>query len=68
MDKGRDVLPVPNECDFSTEAMWKALVWFYSHPYFTRVWAIQELNANRERLLHCGLKKVLWDRVSLVVC
>lgn len=64
----RDVLPVPNECDFSTKAMWKSLLWFYKHPYFTRVWAIQEVNANRERLLHCGLQKVLWDRVSLVAC
>ena len=66
--KAYGVLPVPNECDFSTEAMWKSLVWFYSHRYFTRVWAIQEVNANKERLLHCGLEKVLWDRVSLVAC
>jgi hypothetical protein len=48
--------------------MWKSLVWFYKHPYFTRVWAIQEVNANKERLLPCGLEKVLWDRVSLVAC
>ena len=26
------------------------------------------MNANRERLLHCGLETVLWDRVSLVAC
>jgi hypothetical protein len=68
MAKARDVLPVPNECDFNTEAMWKSLVWFYKHSYFTRVWAIQEVNANKERLLHCGHEKVLWDRVSLVAC
>ena len=68
MAKSRDVLPVPNECDFSTEAMWKSLLWFYKHPYFTRVWAIQEVNANKDRWLHCGLEKVLWDRVSLVAC
>ncbi len=68
MATARDVLPVPNECEFSTDAMWKSLVWFYKHPYFTRVWAIQEVNANKERFLHCGLEKVLWDRVSLVAC
>ncbi|KAG9234194.1 heterokaryon incompatibility protein-domain-containing protein [Amylocarpus encephaloides] len=68
MTKYRDALPVPNNCGFSTEAMWKSLVWFYSHPYFTRVWAIQEANANSERLLYCGLEKVAWNRVSLVAC
>jgi hypothetical protein len=68
MAKARDVIPVPNECDFSTEATWKSLLWFYKHPYFTRVWAIQEVNANKERLLYCGIEKILWDRVSLVAC
>jgi hypothetical protein len=64
--KSRDNLPVPNECDFSTNAMWKSLLWFYSHPYFTRVWAIQEVNANKERWVHCGHEKIEWDRVNLV--
>ncbi|CAG8961569.1 hypothetical protein HYFRA_00006103 [Hymenoscyphus fraxineus] len=68
MAKAHDTLPVPNECDFSADAMWKSLVWFYSHPYFTRIWTIQEVNANKERLLQCGLEKVIWDRVSLVAC
>jgi len=35
--KNRDYLPLPNECEFSTDAMWKSLIWFYSHSYFTRV-------------------------------
>ena len=64
--KNRDRLPLPNECEFSTNALWKSLIWFYSHPYFARVWAIQEVNANKERLLHCGFEKIVWDRVSLV--
>ncbi|CZT42403.1 uncharacterized protein RSE6_02303 [Rhynchosporium secalis] len=68
MAKANSLLPVPNECEFSTEAMWKSLVWFYKYPYFTRVWAIQEVNANKERLLYCGYEKVSWDRVSLVAC
>lgn len=68
MVKARDILPVPNECDFSSEALWKSLLWFYKHQYFTRVWAIQEVNANKDRLVHCGLEKVMWDRVSLVAC
>lgn len=64
--KNRDYLPLPNECEFSTENMWKSLIWFYSHSYFTRVWAIQEVNANKARLLHCGREKIEWDRVGLV--
>ena len=64
--KNRDTLPLPNACEFSTEAMWKALVWFYSHSYFTRVWAVQEVNANKARLLHCGRATIEWDRVALV--
>src|SRR4051812_34096522 len=68
MAKAREVLPVPNECEFSTEVTWASLLWLYKHSYFTRVWAIQEVNANKERLLHCGHEKVLWDRVSLVAC
>ncbi|KAB5571797.1 hypothetical protein GE09DRAFT_1216416 [Coniochaeta sp. 2T2.1] len=35
--------------------MWKALRWFYSHRYFTRVRVIQELNVNPRRTLHCNL-------------
>jgi Heterokaryon incompatibility protein (HET) len=64
--KNRDCLPLPNECEFSTDAMWKSLVWFYSHSYLTRVWAIQEISANKERWLHCGSEKIEWDRVDLV--
>ena len=64
--KNRDRLPLPNECEFSTNTLWESLIWFYCHPYFGRVWAIQEVNANRERLLQCGYEKTVWDRVSLV--
>ena len=64
--KNRDRLPLPSECEFSTEVVWKSLIWLYSHSYFTRVWVIQEVSANKERLLHCGLEKIGWDRVDLV--
>jgi Heterokaryon incompatibility protein (HET) len=64
--KKRDNLPLPNECEFSTDAMWESLIWFYSHPYFSRVWVIQEIGANKERLVHCGREKIEWDRVDLV--
>lgn len=64
--KNRPYLPLPNECGFSTDATWKSLIWFYSHPYFTRVWVIQEISANRERLVHCGREKIEWELVDLV--
>ena len=59
-------LYLPNECDFSTDVMWKSLVWLYSHSYCTRVWAIQEINANTERWVHCGQQKLEWDLIELV--
>jgi hypothetical protein len=64
--KHRDRLPLPNETDFSTEAMWKSLVWLYSHPYFTRVWVIQEISANMNRDVNVGNAKTAWNRVDLV--
>jgi hypothetical protein len=64
--KNRSSLPLPDECEFSTDAMWKSLVWFYSHPYFTRVWIVQEVNASRHRLVYCGQEKIEWDRIDLV--
>ncbi|KAF1992784.1 hypothetical protein P154DRAFT_595250 [Amniculicola lignicola CBS 123094] len=64
--KNRDKLPLPNETDFSTEAMWKSLVWFYSHSFFTRVWVIQEISANMNREVNVGYEKTVWNRVDLV--
>lgn len=64
--KHRDVLPLPNECYFSSDKTWETLVWFYSHQYFTRLWVIQEINANKERWVHCAREKVEWDRVDFV--
>ncbi|KAH0565722.1 hypothetical protein GP486_000886 [Trichoglossum hirsutum] len=64
--KNREHLPLPNECEFSTDTMWESLIWFYSRSYFTRVWIIQEINANKERWVHCGHQRIEWDRVELV--
>lgn len=64
--KNRAGLPVPSECEFSTDATWKSLIWFYSHRYFTRVWVIQEISANKERLVHCGRETIEWERIDLV--
>lgn len=66
ISKNRACLPLPSECEFSTDATWKSLIWFYSHSYFTRVWVIQEMGANNERLIHCGREKIEWELVDLV--
>src|SRR4051812_19234950 len=64
--KHRNSLPVPDQCEFSSEVLWKSLTWFYSFPYFSRAWVIQEVNANRERIAHCGYEVIEWDLVELV--
>lgn len=64
--KNRSRLPLPNHLDFITDEMWKSLIWLYSHQYFTRVWVVQEISANHERLVHCGCEKLEWELVDLV--
>ena len=64
--KNRNKLPLPNHLDFITDDMWKSLIWLYSHHYFTRVWVVQEISANHERLVHCGCEKIEWELVDLV--
>lgn len=66
LTKRRELLPLPNECEFSNDTIWKALSWFYSHIYFTRVWIIQEINVPGDRVLHCGHELIEWERVDLV--
>ncbi|PNP79445.1 hypothetical protein FNYG_07280 [Fusarium nygamai] len=64
--QNRSLIPLPNEIKAITKDMWKSLAWLYSHTYFTRVWVIQEINANQSRLVHCGHSTIEWDQVELV--
>ena len=64
--KNRERLPLPDHLDFVTDGMWKSLIWLYSHQYFTRVWVVQEVSANQERLVHCGREKIEWELLDLV--
>lgn len=63
-NRGR--LPLLNESGLGSDGTWRSLAWFYSHPLFTRVWAIQEVNANTERVVHCGHQTIDWHLVELV--
>ena len=64
--RNRAILPLPSECDFSKEENWDSLRWYYSHLYFTRVWVIHEIGANKIRKVQCGYESLDWERVDLV--
>lgn len=66
--KNKDKLPLPNETDISSKAVWRALRWFYSHRYFTRVWAIQEVTANVRCKVYLSHSTTTWNRIDLVAC
>ena len=55
--QNRGALPLPSDGPFSSTPLWASLRWLYSHKYFTRVWVIQEVNAQTERWVHCGTTK-----------
>jgi Heterokaryon incompatibility protein (HET) len=64
--KNKGQIPLPHECDFVTKDMWESLLWLYKHPYFTRLWAIQEINATKYRMAHCGSEIIQWVAIELV--
>lgn len=51
------------DCD--NEDSWKALSWFFSRPWFSRLWVIQEVVSNRNVEVLCGDSHVSWDVVAL---
>ncbi|KAK8112952.1 hypothetical protein PG984_013478 [Apiospora sp. TS-2023a] len=56
-------LPCPDKTSSSGPEFWANLVGLYSHTYFSREWAIDELSANRNRHVQCGNFAIEWDRV-----
>lgn len=64
--KNKYKLPWPSELSFSSDIMWKALLSFYRHKYFTRIWTIQEISANTRRVINMGSSTTDWNRVDLV--
>ncbi len=62
----RHLVPTPDKCPVSSPEVWDALTWVFKHQYFTRVWAIQEVNANRSRVAHIGKHSIPWTVVNLV--
>ncbi|KAK2591518.1 hypothetical protein QQS21_010793 [Conoideocrella luteorostrata] len=64
--RNRNKITRPGECESVNKEMWQALLWLYKQPYFTRVWVIQEINANKSRIAHCGNKTIEWDAIELV--
>ncbi len=64
--KNRGRIPLPHECDYVTDDMWKSLLWLYMHPFFARLLVIQDINANEARMAHCGDEVVQWEAIELV--
>jgi hypothetical protein len=48
------------------ETVWRALYWYYSHPWFTRTWVIQEVNVKVPISVICGATDMSWNHVTLV--
>ncbi len=53
------------QCDNSSS--WRALAWFFTRPWFSRLWVFQEVNSGTEAELLCGNAKVNWDVAALAV-
>lgn len=62
-----DLLPehILQGLDCDNEDSWKAMSWFFSRPWFSRLWVIQEVVSNRNVEVLCGDSCVSWDVVAL---
>lgn len=46
--------------------IWKSLRWFFSRPWFSRLWVIQEANAGPMVRALCGNNSVDWHAITLI--
>lgn len=44
---------------------WDALAWFFTRPWFSRLWVFQEVNCGRYVVVKCGAAEIQWDFVAL---
>lgn len=52
------------KCDIDPDS-WPSIVWFYSRPWFSRLWVIQEMNLNEEATTFCGSNRMDTHFISL---
>jgi hypothetical protein len=45
---------------------WVAIKWFFNHPWFERLWVIQELNAGSDAVTICGPSQINSHLIALV--
>jgi hypothetical protein len=45
-------------------ASWQSLRWFFSLPWFTRLWVFQEVNSKPDVRMICGTSTIPWDIVA----
>lgn len=53
------------ELSCNTPETWNSLFWFFSRPWFTRVWVYQEVTSGPKVLFLCGGVEVDWDIIGL---
>jgi hypothetical protein len=47
------------------EGVWSSLVWFYSKPWFSRVWVIQEVNCGGICEILCSSHSISWRYAAI---
>jgi hypothetical protein len=52
------------ELDIPVEEL-KALVWYFSRPWFSRLWVCQEINSGTDASMLCGSTNVDWELVAV---
>jgi hypothetical protein len=45
----------------------EALVAFVNRPYFSRMWIVQEIILARQIIIYCGVRSVLWSKLSILL-
>ena len=53
------------ELSCNTPEAWNSLCWFFSRPWFARVWVYQEVTSGPKVLFLCGEVELDWDIIGL---
>lgn len=54
-----------NDCLVSQNGSWLAVAWYFSRPWFQRLWVFQEVNCGPDIVVICGSTCTSWDAVGL---
>jgi len=54
-----------NDCLLQHDVSWLAVAWYFSRPWFQRLWVFQEVNCGTHVVVICGNTNTSWDSVGL---